>query len=443
MNDGNRGQGGVRELLVSGGPFRRLLVAQAISSLGDWVGTFAFIAAVLRLTGSPLAVGGVLVIRLLPPLFAAPVGGVLADRLDRRLIMVTTNLGSAALIAAVPFVNLAGVYILAFASETILLLFLPARDATVPDVVPERSLAQANGLVLASAYGAIPVGAALFSGLRLASAHVPDWVPFGAALTERPLIIPFFFDAATFVLAAAMLARMPVGRKPEREPLKVATGVAEAFQFAWRHPGLRALAVGTGVAMFGGGALFSLGIAYVRETLGGNDVEFGFLASLWGVGMALGIGAVRLLHDREEGWMFQGAVSTCGGILIGMAFLPFTWLALIAALLFGLSFSMALILAVTLVQRMATERIRGRLLGGAQMLFRGGLAAGALGIGGAASAFGELGPLDGNQFGLLLGGTVILLGSVAAKGVIGYHKEPDAPEGGVTSPGDPPETVPG
>jgi MFS family permease len=406
--------------LLGESSFRRLLIGQAVSSLGDWVGTFALIAAALNLTGEPLAVGGVLVIRLLPPVFAAPLGGVLADRVDRRFLMISTNLIMAGLIAVVPFVNLAGLYIIAFVSESFALLFLPARDATVPDLVGRSALAQANGMVLASSYGAIPIGAALFSGLRLAARHVPSWIPFSETLAERPLIIPFFFDTVTFLVAAAMFAgiTLPARQRPMGDDLHMFQGVREAFRFALRHPGMRALATGVAVSMLGGGVLFALGIGYVRSTLGGGDVEFGFLASLWGVGMALGIGAVRLLVHRGEGYVFQAAVAACGGILVAMAFLTFTWLAFVMALLFGMAFSVALILAVTLTQGMADDRMRGRLLGGAHMLFRVSLAVGALGVGGASTAVGRIGGFDPNQFGLLVGGGIILAGAAASKGVL-------------------------
>src|SRR2546422_330833 len=100
--------------------------------------------------------------------FAAPVGGVVADRLDRRAIMVTCDLSRALLIAAVPFVPLWALYLIAFVHESISLFFLPARDATVPSLVPQGTLEEANGLVLASSYGSIPIAAALFGGLRLA-----------------------------------------------------------------------------------------------------------------------------------------------------------------------------------------------------------------------------------------------------------------------------------
>ncbi len=431
MSAADEGRSGVRPLLRRGS-FRRLLIGQGISALGDWVGTVALIAAAFELTGSPTAVGGVLVLRLIPPIFAAPLGGVLADRFDRRLMMVSTNLGMAALIAAVPFVNLAGLYIIALVSESLALLFLPARDATVPDLVPPESLPSANGLIMGSSYGAIPFAAALFSGLRLISGNVPSWVPGSGLLETHPLAVPFFFDAATFVFSAIMIAGIPTTRRRIEGPLQIFEGVTEAFRYARRTPVVRALAIGVGVAMFGGGVLFALGIAYVRETLGGGDVEFGFLVALWGLGMAVGVGTVHLLVKRGEAYVFQLAVAACGGILLAMAFLPFTWLALIAALGFGMSFSVAVMLAVTLLQRFAEERMRGRLLGGAHMLFRVSLALGAIGVGGAVGSFAGLTVglgvarirFDGNQVGLLLGGGLILLGALAAGGVVRARPAP-------------------
>jgi hypothetical protein len=139
------------------------------------------------------------------------------------------------------------------------------------------------------------------------------------------------------------------------------------------------------------------------------------------LGMALGLGLVRflVLEAGSEMLAFRSAVSACGVILAGMALLPVTWLAFVAAVVFGMAFSVALMLAVTIVQREVQERMRGRLLGGAQMLFRVSLAVGALGVGGLAEAIGgaSLGPLslDANQLGLLIGGILILLGALAAR----------------------------
>src|SRR5947208_2924541 len=95
-------QTGARALFRAQG-FRRLLIGQAVSGIGDWVATLAFIALAFELTRNQTAVAVVLVLRLLPPIFAAPVGGLLADRMDRRLIMVSCDVARAGLILLVPF----------------------------------------------------------------------------------------------------------------------------------------------------------------------------------------------------------------------------------------------------------------------------------------------------------------------------------------------------
>src|SRR5438128_875699 len=134
--------GGFRTALAERG-FRRLFIGQSVSSLGDWVATLAFIAAAFALThGNQAAVAVVLVLRLVPPIFAAPVGGVVADRLYRRTIMVTCDISRAVLIALAPFVGIWILYAVAFVHESISLFFLPARDASVPRLVPHRALAE-------------------------------------------------------------------------------------------------------------------------------------------------------------------------------------------------------------------------------------------------------------------------------------------------------------
>src|SRR2546430_16707645 len=97
--------GGFGRALRSKG-FRRLFIGQAVSSLGDWVATLAFIAAAFTLThGNQTAVAVVLVLRLVPPIFAAPGGGVVADRGYRRTVIVTCDLTRGPLIALVPFLG--------------------------------------------------------------------------------------------------------------------------------------------------------------------------------------------------------------------------------------------------------------------------------------------------------------------------------------------------
>src|SRR5438105_4139741 len=246
-------QTGARALFQARG-FRRLLLGQAVSGIGDWVATLAFIALAFELTRNQTAVAVVLVLRLLPPIFAAPVGGLLADRLDRRVVMVSCDLARAGLIVIVPFFGIGILYVIALAHECISLLFLPARDASVPLLVPEGEdvLPLANGLVLGSSFGSIPLAAAAFSGLRAVVTHIPTWVPFGNVARQHPTAFAFFFDAATFVFSAAMISRIRIPREASGEEIHAFQDMAETFRYVWRTPILRSLAAGLVVSMFGG-----------------------------------------------------------------------------------------------------------------------------------------------------------------------------------------------
>lgn len=408
---------GVAGSVLRAAGYRRLLLGQSVSSLGDWVATLAFIAAAFALTnGDQAAVAVVLVLRLVPPIFAAPLGGVVADRFSRRTVMVTADLIRAVLILLVPFTGLVGLYVLAFVHECVSLFFLPSRDASIPGLVPERKLEQANGLMLAASYGSIPVAAAVFGILRVAPNHlpVPGW------FRSHPTSLAFVFDSATFLFSAAMNAGLPLGRASRGE-IQLFRDLLEGVRYVVRHPALRSLSYGLVVSMFGGGVLFAVGIGYVHQTLGGTDAAFGWLAALWGVGMALGLGVVRMLPGGSRPREFLAAVVGCGLVLGVMALAPVLWMAFVAAVVFGVAFAVAIVLALTMAQEEADNRVRGRVMGGVQMLFRVGLGLGALGIGWLAHEAGERAlplSLDGNQVGLLAGALLILLGAAAAGGVL-------------------------
>jgi dTMP kinase len=413
---GERRAGAAGSVLRAAG-YRRLLLGQSVSSLGDWVATLAFIAAAFALTnGDQAAVAVVLVLRLVPPIFAAPLGGVVADRFSRRAVMVAADLIRAVLILLVPFTGLVGLYVLAFVHECVSLFFLPSRDASIPGLVPERKLEQANGLMLAASYGSIPVAAAVFGILRVAPNHlpVPGW------FRSHPTSLAFVFDSATFLFSAAMNAGLPLGKAPRGE-IQLFRDLLEGVRYVVRHPALRSLSYGLVVSMFGGGVLFAVGIGYVHQTLGGTDAAFGWLAALWGVGMALGLGVVRMLPGGSRPREFLAAVVGCGLVLGVMALAPVLWMAFVAAVVFGIAFAVAIVLALTMAQEEADNRVRGRVMGGVQMLFRVGLGLGALGIGWLAHEAGERAlplSLDGNQVGLLAGALLILLGAAAAGGVL-------------------------
>ena len=127
--------------------FRKLLIGQGVSALGDWMGTFAFMALVFHESGSPTAVGGILALRLLPAALGGPLAARAASRWDRRRTMVSMDMTRAVMVALVPLVRgLWWVYLWAFMIEVGSLVFLPARDASIPDLVGNGDLVTASAM---------------------------------------------------------------------------------------------------------------------------------------------------------------------------------------------------------------------------------------------------------------------------------------------------------
>src|SRR5262249_49120497 len=154
--------------------FRRLWIVLGVASLGDWLGllaTASFAAdQVSNSTAKGAAFSGVIAVRLLPALLLGPIAGVLADRFDRRITMLTCVLLRFVLFASIPLAALATTNggavsawtaVATFLVEAVTMVWLPAKDASVPNLLPRGRLETANQLTLATTYGITPVAAAL------------------------------------------------------------------------------------------------------------------------------------------------------------------------------------------------------------------------------------------------------------------------------------------
>ncbi len=271
--------------------FRRLFIGQAVSGFGDWMVTVALMALVLELSGSSAAVGGILLLRLLPAAAAGPIAGRLATRWDRRRTMLTSDLVRAIVVGLIPLVNaLWWVYVGAFLLEAAGIVFLPARDSLIPDLVDQDELPIANGLILGSSYGSIPVGAAAFAG-------VAAWTPSGSGFVAgHPFLFVFVIDAVSFLVSFAFVAKIET-----RGASAVATDATDTrFLDAFRIPLVRAVMAPTTAISLALGTLFSVGISYVRDVLHASDVSFGFLIALFGLGAAGGLGVLVLLRHVDD-----------------------------------------------------------------------------------------------------------------------------------------------
>ncbi len=203
--------GGWLERVFGSREFFRLWLVQVVSATGDWLGFSAIIVLAARIGGgsSAGAISLVMAARIVPGFFFGPLAGVLVDRWDRKKVMVSCDLGRAAVLLTLPFVdNLAGLVLASLALEVFTLLWSPAKDAEVPNLVDHDHLTAANSLSLAAAYGTFPFASLLFALLAGVSVWVGK-VPGLGWLENNQMGLAFFVDVCTFLFAAWMIHRLP------------------------------------------------------------------------------------------------------------------------------------------------------------------------------------------------------------------------------------------
>jgi MFS family permease len=272
-----------RNTLLGNVRFRQLWAGQAISFVGDAVSMVALVILVVQLTGSASAVGGALVARLLPT-FASPLFGVLADRFDRRVVLVASDLVRATLVLGLVFVrDLVLIYGLIFLMGLARTLFNPTIRAAFPSVVGEGDLARANSLIGGTFSASVTVGPAL-GGLLVAAVGVS-----GA----------FLLDAATYLISAGLLSRIPLPR-PQREEEEV--GVFRELRSGFSYlAGARvplAVMIGAFLTVLATDLATPAEVFLAKGTFGTGDVGYGLLVSVWGGGMVLGSALMAVLGDR-------------------------------------------------------------------------------------------------------------------------------------------------
>ncbi|GAC1414241.1 MAG: hypothetical protein NVSMB57_09810 [Actinomycetota bacterium] len=411
--------------------FRLLFIGQAASGLGDWVGTLAFIAAAEDLSGgNAFAVTGVLVLRLVPTLFATPIGGVIADRFDRKRIMIWCDVIRFLATGAVVFVpNLGALYALAFLHECFSLIFLPARDASVPNIVPTEQLEAANGLMMVSSYGGIPLSGPVYGAIAAIAIHFPSSIPTESRWRPdhggHAWALTFLFDAFTFLISAWAISKMDLPRRQQAGSQVESMGSMLRGGIAYVRSSrlLRGLAYAVSLGLLGGGVLFAKGISYVKETLGGSDVAFGYLMGIFGGGMVLGFFISQRHGERSVFWMLRGSLFLMGGVLITMSAFPLLWIAYLMAAVFGATFAAAIILGMTQAQSQSPDDMRGRVMASVHILVRVALLTGALGAAGIGQIFHDGLRIeflhynaDSNQVALAIAGALIALGVLGIRG---------------------------
>jgi MFS family permease len=347
--------------------YLRLWMAQVISSTGDWIGLIAILAIAARVSNdSAAAVSLVMFARVVPGFFLGTVGGVLIDRLDRRKVMVVCDVGRASMLLLLPFVeNLVGLVLISFALEILTLLWGPAKDASVPQLVKKKQLQSANTLSLVASYATFPLASIVFSLL----AAVAGWLGSFAALSALKLdqeALALGVDACTFLASAILVFGLPIphhqrGPKHRAEVGQTLRDIREGLRYIAHEGRVQGVIVGLGLGLIGGGAMIPLGPVFARQALGGDAATFGVLMTALGFGAAggvVGLLAIQRRVHREQ--VFPFAVMGVGAFLVIAASISTTVFAALAVAVVGACAGTAYVTGFTVLQESVHDELRGR-----------------------------------------------------------------------------------
>lgn len=356
-------------LLLEQRDFTILWIGQLLSQIGDQCLLIAAVTLITYLSASPLALLIPALSLALPQVLFGLVGGVIADRLDRRWVMIASDLLRALLVLAALLVRRSGdlwiLYLAAAGLAMVGAFFYPARNASIPNIVPENLLLVANGMIQGSYI------LALILGPTLAGTMVELW-GWPAAI---------IFDSFTFVVSAAtiLLIRIPSQRNDEFGP--IARGgtlwqdMKAGLKFIRSSPSLRRVLPVTGVATLGIGAIVLLAIPHLRVRLEAGGLEYGGAMSALGIGSILG-GLVASRFSRRfslhvlVGWMLILA----GGAIVAFAYAPSYLVVLVSVVVLGICIVIARGALDTMVQTLAPDEIRGRVQSAVALIVAAGTA---------------------------------------------------------------------
>ncbi len=363
--------------------FFRLWIAQVISATGDWLGLIAIISLAERISDGSVgtAIALVLGARIAPGFFLATAAGVIVDRLDRKKVMLVCDVGRALVLFALPFIDtLVGLIIASFILEIFTMLWSPAKEAVVPNLVPRSKLTTANSLNVAAAYGMFPVAAGIAALLAKLSEQFSDegWVDTWR-LNEEGLA--FYVDGLSFLLTALIIWRISWPRRSREERQSGERGswdlggaireLREGWQFIAVNPIVRAVNVGLATGVIGGGMLVPLGAIFVDEVISGDGADFNLVLFALGTGMAAGVVTASVTQNRiNRARAFPFALAVAGGGLLVAASSSVLSIVVPMIAVVGFAAGPIYVLGFTLLHENVDDELRGRIFSALLVLVR-------------------------------------------------------------------------
>jgi dTMP kinase len=357
--------------------FRKLWNSMLFSSLGDWLGLLATTAMAQQLSGGSyatanFAIAGVFIARLLPAVFLGPIAGVIADRFDRRRLMFNVDIMRAALYISIPIVNTYfWLYTALILVECLTLFWSPAKEASVPNLVPRDKLESANQVSLLAAYGTAPIAAILFSILTLLSSAIAAISPL---IPSNSIDIALYTNAISFLFAAWTIFGIKEIPKGAAAKSDNSSNVGQSLIQGWKAVSeskiIRGLIIGMVGAFSAAGAVIGLARTFVGD-LGGGDAAYGVLFGAVFTGLAIGIAfGPKIFAQFSRRRLFGASLTTSGIFLVLLALISNLVLSVIIVTILGAFSGIAWVTGFTMLGMEVHDEIRGRTFAFVQSLIR-------------------------------------------------------------------------
>lgn len=341
-------------------------MASAISSAGDWFGFIAANILILQLSGSAIGVAAMLLTNSLPNILLGPLAGVVIDRFPRQRVMIVANL-----VAALGFAGMAvstnfWQAVLCGGIAGIGVTFLqPAQRALIPDLVGRERVLAANALLSGTGTVTMIFGPALA----------------GALSAQSGVGVALLCNAASFVVAALLVAGIPTAQPTGQPPAEAPPTAGEArspasfgadlrlgLRYVRSQPRLLVL-MGVGMmASIAAAGLITLEVIFITKTLHGGGQGYGLLMSVAGIAALFATMLTPWLAKRFH----LVDLYSVGLLLVGLSFFPYAnatvlWVAIFWGAVQTIPWVMDIIVVETLAQRWTEPEMRGRVFSLFQM----------------------------------------------------------------------------
>jgi dTMP kinase len=357
--------------------FLSLWVGQGISGIGDWV-IVGILLDKVNISGGSSGLAWMMTFRFLPAFLFGLFAGAVVDRLERKTAMVFCDICRGILVFTLAFANsLPLICAIVFGIECFSLIFGPAKDSSIPDLVAKDDVLTANSLMSTSTYLTMALGTMIATVILGFAALVYKAFPLFHFQNSGQFQHEFAFmvDALSFFASAMLIFTIAFPRRFETR-LKISTrqvfkDTREGVGFMRRNPLTRSILGVMIIGFIGGGSLYILGAPFALQAMNAKGAKFTLILTMLLVGVVVGAAAAPFLTNvlRREKW-FGRSVVGFGLVMIIFAFIDLYPLSLVVIFIGGLFLGYLLVIAYTLLQQNLEEDIRGRVFAAMQTIMR-------------------------------------------------------------------------